>query len=247
MEHRSASTARANASATNRHRRPTRLRPRWTYLRGSSRRRLPSLVRELEGIDPLIHDSMHTPAMSSSNWRRRAGGSRRRRHARRRCQPESRLRTVHPKARQRFSLARGISDDGERLLASCRSKTTPERDFFARQKCQSGRMNWDRLSVTSPARTRLSCPRSTAVRGVPRSRPRPCGHGQAASGRRSCRPLSAPQAHKGTLTIVTPLVTSTLPNQPPIHRSLPHREESSAVTAGAAYGAATRAGTAATA
>jgi len=39
---------------------PGRLRPRWTYIRGSSRRRLPSLVTELEVIDVFIHDSMHT-------------------------------------------------------------------------------------------------------------------------------------------------------------------------------------------
>jgi hypothetical protein len=39
---------------------PARLRPRWTYVRGSSRRRLPSLVTELEVIDLFIHDSMHT-------------------------------------------------------------------------------------------------------------------------------------------------------------------------------------------
>jgi hypothetical protein len=39
---------------------PGRLRAAWTYVRGSSRRRLPSLVTELEAIDIFIHDSMHT-------------------------------------------------------------------------------------------------------------------------------------------------------------------------------------------
>lgn len=39
---------------------PSRLRERWTYVRGSSRRRLPSLIMELEAIDLFIHDSMHT-------------------------------------------------------------------------------------------------------------------------------------------------------------------------------------------
>jgi Methyltransferase domain len=39
---------------------PRRLRKRWTYVRGSSRRRLPGLVAELHEIDLFIHDSMHT-------------------------------------------------------------------------------------------------------------------------------------------------------------------------------------------
>jgi hypothetical protein len=39
---------------------PTQLRRRWIYLRGSSRRRLPRLIHELETIDFFIHDSMHT-------------------------------------------------------------------------------------------------------------------------------------------------------------------------------------------
>jgi Methyltransferase domain len=39
---------------------PERLRTRWTFLRGSSRRRLPGLVRELVTIDVFVHDSMHT-------------------------------------------------------------------------------------------------------------------------------------------------------------------------------------------
>jgi predicted O-methyltransferase YrrM len=33
---------------------------RWSYIKGSSRRRLPGLLSELGGIDLLIHDSMHT-------------------------------------------------------------------------------------------------------------------------------------------------------------------------------------------
>jgi predicted O-methyltransferase YrrM len=39
---------------------PERLHPRWTLLRGSSRRLLPSLVRDLGTIDMFVHDSMHT-------------------------------------------------------------------------------------------------------------------------------------------------------------------------------------------
>jgi hypothetical protein len=39
---------------------PERLRRRWRYLRGSSRRRLPKLVRTLDGVDMFLHDSMHT-------------------------------------------------------------------------------------------------------------------------------------------------------------------------------------------
>jgi hypothetical protein len=39
---------------------PDPLRSRWRYIRGSSRRRLPGLVRELGEIDVFLHDSMHT-------------------------------------------------------------------------------------------------------------------------------------------------------------------------------------------
>jgi predicted O-methyltransferase YrrM len=39
---------------------PQRLHERWTLLRGSSRRRLPSLVADLGQIDLFLHDSMHT-------------------------------------------------------------------------------------------------------------------------------------------------------------------------------------------
>jgi methyltransferase family protein len=39
---------------------PERLRGRWTLLRGSSRRCLPSLVGGLDRIDLFVHDSMHT-------------------------------------------------------------------------------------------------------------------------------------------------------------------------------------------
>lgn len=35
-------------------------RERWTYVRGSSRRRLPSLVSHLQEIDLFLHDSLHT-------------------------------------------------------------------------------------------------------------------------------------------------------------------------------------------
>jgi hypothetical protein len=37
-----------------------RLRGRWSYLKGSSRRRLPSLLAELRQIDLFIHDSLHS-------------------------------------------------------------------------------------------------------------------------------------------------------------------------------------------
>ncbi len=36
------------------------LRPRWTYISGSSRRRLPALLKRLGRIDLFVHDSMHT-------------------------------------------------------------------------------------------------------------------------------------------------------------------------------------------
>jgi Methyltransferase domain len=39
---------------------PERLRDRWTYIEGSSRRRLPGLLSRLGQIDLFIHDSMHT-------------------------------------------------------------------------------------------------------------------------------------------------------------------------------------------
>jgi hypothetical protein len=39
---------------------PTSRRTRWSYIEGSSRRRLPSLLRSLGRIDLFIHDSLHT-------------------------------------------------------------------------------------------------------------------------------------------------------------------------------------------
>jgi hypothetical protein len=39
---------------------PTACRDRWTYVRGSSRHRLPSLVSRLQKIDMFVHDSLHT-------------------------------------------------------------------------------------------------------------------------------------------------------------------------------------------
>ncbi len=39
---------------------PARHRPSWSYVRGSSRRRLPGLVRELGRVDVFVHDSLHT-------------------------------------------------------------------------------------------------------------------------------------------------------------------------------------------
>jgi predicted O-methyltransferase YrrM len=41
---------------------PESLHPRWTYVRGSSRRRLPGLLAELGEIDVFVHDSAHTQA-----------------------------------------------------------------------------------------------------------------------------------------------------------------------------------------
>jgi len=39
---------------------PERCRGNWTYLEGSSRRRLPRLLADLGGIDLFVHDSIHT-------------------------------------------------------------------------------------------------------------------------------------------------------------------------------------------
>jgi predicted O-methyltransferase YrrM len=39
---------------------PADLRSRWTYVEGTSRRRLPELVRKLQQVDLFIHDSLHT-------------------------------------------------------------------------------------------------------------------------------------------------------------------------------------------
>jgi hypothetical protein len=39
---------------------PQRLKDRWTYIAGASRRRLPRLLSRLGAIDLFIHDSMHT-------------------------------------------------------------------------------------------------------------------------------------------------------------------------------------------
>jgi Methyltransferase domain len=39
---------------------PADLRPQWTYLEGTSRRRLPGLVRRLRRVDLFLHDSLHT-------------------------------------------------------------------------------------------------------------------------------------------------------------------------------------------
>ena len=55
------------------------LRPRWTYLRGSTRRRLPRLLAELSAIDLFVHDSLHTAETMTFEFRcawsaLRAGG-----------------------------------------------------------------------------------------------------------------------------------------------------------------------------
>lgn len=39
---------------------PEHLRSRWAYVAGTSRRRLPGLVRRLQRVDLFIHDSLHT-------------------------------------------------------------------------------------------------------------------------------------------------------------------------------------------
>ena len=39
---------------------PEELRSRWTYVEGTSRQRLPALVREFQPVDLFIHDSLHT-------------------------------------------------------------------------------------------------------------------------------------------------------------------------------------------
>jgi hypothetical protein len=39
---------------------PAALRPHWTYVEGTSRRRLPALVRRLKYVDLFLHDSLHT-------------------------------------------------------------------------------------------------------------------------------------------------------------------------------------------
>jgi Methyltransferase domain len=39
---------------------PENLRARWTYIKGTSRRRLPELARELRQVDLFVHDSLHT-------------------------------------------------------------------------------------------------------------------------------------------------------------------------------------------
>ena len=40
---------------------PTSCRDRWTYIRGSSRSQLPSLVSRLKNIDMFVHNSLHIP------------------------------------------------------------------------------------------------------------------------------------------------------------------------------------------
>lgn len=39
---------------------PADLRSRWTYIAGTSRQRLPRLVRKLQRVDVFVHDSLHT-------------------------------------------------------------------------------------------------------------------------------------------------------------------------------------------
>ena len=39
---------------------PERLRGRWTYITGTSRRRLPGLLAQIGPIDFFVHDSSHT-------------------------------------------------------------------------------------------------------------------------------------------------------------------------------------------
>jgi predicted O-methyltransferase YrrM len=44
------------------------LRPRWTYVRGSSRRKLPALARKLGAIDLFVHDSFHSERNLLFEW-----------------------------------------------------------------------------------------------------------------------------------------------------------------------------------
>jgi hypothetical protein len=44
------------------------LRPRWTYVRGSSRRKLPALARRLGAIDLFVHDSFHSERNLIFEW-----------------------------------------------------------------------------------------------------------------------------------------------------------------------------------
>jgi predicted O-methyltransferase YrrM len=44
------------------------LRPRWTYVRGSSRRKLPALARRLGAIDLFVHDSFHSERNLLFEW-----------------------------------------------------------------------------------------------------------------------------------------------------------------------------------
>jgi hypothetical protein len=58
---------------------PGRKHERWTYVHGSSRRRLPGLLAQLGEIDMFVHDSLHTSRNMSFEmhqaWRKlRAGG-----------------------------------------------------------------------------------------------------------------------------------------------------------------------------
>lgn len=39
---------------------PDRLKPRWTYVSGSSRRRLPALLSQIGEVDLFVHDSLHS-------------------------------------------------------------------------------------------------------------------------------------------------------------------------------------------
>src|SRR6059058_1471981 len=58
-----ASTGRRRAGtncARRSERRSDALRSRWSYVKGSSRRRLPALVTELREIDLFVHDSKHS-------------------------------------------------------------------------------------------------------------------------------------------------------------------------------------------
>jgi hypothetical protein len=52
---------------------PDRLRTRWTYVEGSSRRRLPHLVKELGTVDVFVHDSLHTARNTRFEMERIAG------------------------------------------------------------------------------------------------------------------------------------------------------------------------------
>jgi len=60
LEHRFAASVREKSPRTNWSGGSRSHRRRWSYIEGSSRRRLPALIRSLARVDLFIHDSLHT-------------------------------------------------------------------------------------------------------------------------------------------------------------------------------------------